>query len=322
MNAALLLGLFALVSSTVAPRLLADASWVVRNPRGGIVVWQALTFSLAASVLLGGLALALPVLPVGDDLTDLLGTTHVDVTDPYTTPAGDQLATVGLVAVVGVAVRLVTTLLLELRRASRERRLQTEALRLVGSPHPSKFTMLDHPLPLAYGLPGRDRTVVVTRGALDALSAQELSAVVAHEQGHLRARHALALTVSAALVRCFRGVPVFRTAHHQIERLTEMQADDSALTLADRLAMASALAVLSPRAAAGRLDPRLDDPLTARVGRLLRVPARTRPRQRALVGLGTLTLLATPFVTAMAPAVDSARGCQHVAAPVQDQRER
>ena len=49
-------------------------------------------------------------------------------------------------------------------------------------PTPEVSPVLDHDLPLVYCLPGRSGTVVVTRGAVDALSSHQLDLVLAHER--------------------------------------------------------------------------------------------------------------------------------------------
>lgn len=55
------------------------------------------------------------------------------------------------------------------------------------------WRVLDGPLPLAYCLPRLAPRVVLSYAALQALSAEQVRAVLAHEQAHLRARHDLVL---------------------------------------------------------------------------------------------------------------------------------
>jgi len=63
--------------------------------------------------------------------------------------------------------------------------------------------------------------VVVTAGALEALTAQQLALVLGHERAHLPAHHELPLVLADTLRRTF-GLPVFATALEQIAILAEM----------------------------------------------------------------------------------------------------
>ena len=59
--------------------------------------------------------------------------------------------------------------------------------------HDQRMRILQHPTPTAYCIPGRQSRVVLSQGVLDALPADQLEAVVAHEEAHLRGRHDLLL---------------------------------------------------------------------------------------------------------------------------------
>lgn len=316
MTAPLILALFALATACLAPRHLLRAKWVLRSPSGGILAWQAVSLAVVSSTILIGLTLGLPILPIGRQLNSLVRTTHLDVTDHYATPAGNGLAILALVAATVLLIRVLWLFVGSLRRAALYRRRQIEALRIVGAPHPSGFTVIEHGVPLVYCLPGRQGAVVVTSAALNALSSAEMESVLAHERRHLRARHDLALALSGALARTFVGVSLFRTAHEQVAILVEMQADDAARSLTSRRAMATALitlgATVRPAAAAG------DSPGSAlsRVRRLTAAQGRVPTGQRAAVGFGALALLAAPVALALSPALEaSARDCCHVASP-------
>lgn len=325
MTAPLVLALFALTTAFIAPRHLLSAKWVVRSPSGAIVAWQAASLAVALSTVLVGLTLALPILPIGPQLTSLVRTTHLDVIDHYATPAGNGLAVVALVAAAALTTRVSVLLALSLRRAAKDRQVQMEALRLVGTPHPSGYTVIEHAMPLVYCLPGRHRTVVLTSAALAALSPEELKSVLAHERSHLRARHDLALTLSAALARAFPRVSLFQIAHQQIGVLAEMQADDAAQNLVSRRAMATALVALGTAGATTSPMPSVKAPAgstTSRVRRLVGVEGRIPPLQRAVVGFGALALVMAPVALALSPALEaSARDCCHVVIP-SEQRYR
>ncbi|CAI9419315.1 M56 family metallopeptidase [Nocardioides sp. T2.26MG-1] len=322
MTAPLILALFVGATAVLAPRHLLRASWVHRSPRWGIWAWQAVSLAVTLAVLLIGVTLALPILPIGPHLTELVRTTHLDVTDHYTTPAGNGLAVIAAVFSVALFGRAAILLFSNLRRSARRRAQQVEGLRLIGTRHPGGFTVINHPVPLVYCLPGRQRAVVVTRAAMEVLTPQELDSVLAHERTHLRARHDLALAVADALSRTFRGIGLFTTAHQQVATLVEMQADDAARGVGARHAMASALVTLgstvrSPAA------PTETNRVAARIRRLAEAsPSIVRPRQRLAVGACTVALLSAPVALALAPAMEaSARDCCHVALPADPQRK-
>lgn len=314
MTAPAILALFAVATTLLAPRHLLGARWVPRSPSGGILAWQAVSLAVLSSTILIGLTLALPILPIGAQLTSSVRTGHLDVTDHYATPAGNGLAIFALVATAALLTRVSWLFAGSLRRAALDRRRQIEALRMVGAAHPSGFTVIEHGVPLVYCLPGRHGAVVVTSAALHALSSAEMESVLAHERRHLRARHDLALALSGALARTFVGVSLFRIAHEQVAVLVEMQADDAAQNLTSRQAMATALVTLGttvrPAVATG------DSPGSAvsRVRRLAGARSHVPTRQWAAVGFGTLALMAAPVGLALTPALEaSARDCCHVA---------
>jgi len=130
---------------------------------------------------------------------------------------------------------------------ARRRRLRhAQALSLVGRPLARRDALvIEHGAPLVYCIPGRSRTIVVTRGALRTLSAAQLDAVLEHERAHLAARHHLVLTSIRALARAFPGVPVLARASAEVSRLVEMSADDTAARRHGRAAVAGALRSLS-----------------------------------------------------------------------------
>ena len=323
MTAPLILALFVVATAVLTPRHLLRANWVHRSPRWGIWAWQAVSLAVTLAVLLIGVTLALPILPIGPHLTGLLRTTHLDVTDHYTTPAGNGLAVLALVFSVALAGRAASLLFSNLRQSTRRRAQQVDGLRLVGTPHPGGFTVIDHHVPLVYCLPGRQRAVVVTRAAMEVLTPQELDSVLAHERTHLRARHDVALSVADALSRTFRGITLFTTAHHQVATLVEMQADDAARGVGARHAMASALVVLGSTVRPTTAPTEEGGVAAARIRRLAEAsPSIIRPRQRLAVGACTVALLSTPVALALAPAMEaSARDCCHVALPADPQRK-
>ena len=85
----------------------------------------------------------------------------------------------------------------------RARRRHRALLALIAREDPAVpgVRVLDHPSAAAYCVPGLRSQVVVSEGALKLLSADELTAVLAHEAAHVRERHDLVLLPFAALRR-------------------------------------------------------------------------------------------------------------------------
>ncbi len=105
--------------------------------------------------------------------------------------------------------------------------------------------LIDNAAPAAYCLPGREQRIVLTTGALAALSPGELDAVLAHERAHHAGRHHLILAGAQAIARAFPVVPLFAAAPLEIARLVELAADDAAGRAEDRLVVAHALVALA-----------------------------------------------------------------------------
>ncbi|MBF6096593.1 M56 family metallopeptidase [Nocardia cyriacigeorgica] len=148
---------------------------------------------------------------------------------PYDHPAG-RLVTFALAILVAVAAgalgwRSVRMLLLMRQRT----RAHARAVRMVGRRMPGlPAVVLDAPHPQAYAVPGRPDTIVVTTGALAALTDDQLAAVLAHERAHLSGRHGV---LSAALTGVAAMAPrlgVLRHGSAEVGRLLEMCADDAA----------------------------------------------------------------------------------------------
>lgn len=296
---------YAITVSTLGSALLRRATWPSRSPRLGIATWQALVLSGISAVVLAGAALALPAMPFTTDLADLLQACVMSLQSRYATPAGAGLSTAGLMLAVGVLARGAYCLGSGMFVAVRTRRRQLDALCLVARRHRrSGALVLDHPTALAYCLPGRRREIVLTTGALAALSETEVQAVLAHERAHLNGRHDLVLAAFEAMDRAFPGVPMLRHAQHEGTRLVEMLADDAAVSgHSERLDLATALVHLAAgRAPASTLGAGGDTAM-ARVQRLLN-PANPVRRSRAAAILGVAgVLVLLPLALVSAPAL-------------------
>ncbi|MFI6320930.1 M56 family metallopeptidase [Nonomuraea sp. NPDC050556] len=214
------------------------AQWTSRAPRLAIILWQALgvAWGLASS----GALLAYAVMPYD------AGVLHGLIAFASAQPAAGEwdlphiLAMVGGLTLLAVLVVVTITAMIQtLRARSRHRVL----LSLVAREDPvvPGVRVVDHPGPAAYCVPGWNSQVVVSAGAMELLSQDELTAVLAHEAAHVRERHDLVLLPFAALRRALPWAKVVRDAQAQVELLVEMAADDRARRYCSPRRLATAL---------------------------------------------------------------------------------
>lgn len=303
MTTALLLLLYATALATVGAAVLRRARWVQRAPRLGILAWQALTGSIVASVLLAGLALTVPAMPVATSVAEFVHACVTLIQAQYATPAGATASATGVVIVAGVLGRLVYSGVRTARFAAAERRRHRNAVVLLGRIDDDLgVTVVTHGSPEVYCLPGRNRRIVLTTATLDALEPDQLAAVLAHERAHLRARHDLVIAAASAMAAAFPRVPPFALAYEQTRTLVELAADDAATSRCDRVTLAEGIlnvAAGPPPAAtlgAGTAG-------AARVHRLLAPGRRLGTLRSAVIAFALTTLLAIPAWLALAPAV-------------------
>jgi Zn-dependent protease with chaperone function len=190
--------------------------------------------------------------------------------------------------------------------AARRRQRELLALLAHGDPKVPGALVIDYPAAAAYCLPGIRSQIVVSVGTLDLLAPAELTAVLAHERAHLRARHDLVLIPFTSLRRALPRSRVIAQSYRTVALLVEMMADDRALRVRGLLARELATALLrfgtagSDSAPAGALAA-AEGELTARVNRLL-APQPPLPRAaQATVVLAAAVLVALPLVLLVAP---------------------
>lgn len=293
---------YALVLSFLAPAILRRARWVIRAPRLAILLWQALSAAWLLSLGLIGLTLAGPLL---EHLAWPAEHPVVSTADLISAIAGVALA----ILIVG---RAGYVLARELAWGRRERRSHANGLALAAEPSDRlDATILDHPAPAVYCVPGPDHrgVVVVSTGALQLLSDTELAAVIAHEHGHLHLHHHHVTAIAGALALAFPFAPLLVAARHEIELLAEMAADDHAQCDHDPHALATALLTLAkahpPEYALGAaghdVTSRLERML--RPSRALRAPTRLAPAATAACAITLPIGLACTTVFAAATAL-------------------
>lgn len=303
MTALILLG-YALFAATAGARTLRRSSWPHVTPRLGVLAWQALSGSLLLATVLAGAALSLPEVEASRDLASLMHACALALRAQYSTASGALLSATGVGLIVAVLGRLAWSLCRELLGARRARQVRLDALGVVAQRDELLGVLvLEHAVPSAYCLPGPRREIVLTSGALQVLDAEELTAVLAHEEAHLRGRHHLVIAAARGLRRAFPFVPLFRWAVQDVAELLEMLADDEASRRSDRLVVATALVRLAEgRVPAGALGARGVGAL-ARVRRLTAGARRLGALRGAAVVICSASLLVLPVLVAASPAL-------------------
>jgi hypothetical protein len=288
--------------SLAATRVLPGAGWVYRSPRSGLTAWYAVLVVVASSV--AEAAVSLAVSWPGARVTvcawwawcvQALGGGH----GPIAGLAGGVLTA----ALVVVAVRAARAGRRLWQTLASRRRTHATMLAVLGRQSAELgATVVDSPLPVAYVLPGRRSRVVITTGAVDALTPRELAAVLAHERAHARGRHHLLADAVRLFAAAFPTAVVFSQARQQIDRLVELRADDVAAVGHARLDLARALVAMAEagigQASAvpvGAVAATGGDALE-RVQRLLDPPPVLSTLTRTGLGVALTGLASTPLV--------------------------
>ncbi|WP_024875570.1 M56 family metallopeptidase [Saccharomonospora piscinae] len=254
----------AAVVAVVVMVWLLRSRWTHAHPRPALVLWQisGLTFVVAAVGVLLGFGLApfhRGFLPALLDLPSRWS--ELDVWHLAAVAAGLLLAG-----------WLVVNQFLSFRSTARARARHRLLLQLVAQPNSDAF-VVDHPVAVAYCVPGRHPHIVVSAGARRLLSEVELAAVLAHERAHARERHDLVIAPFQALRRLLPRSQVLTRVSSTIELLVEMCADDRAARQHGREPLARALERFHASGPAGAPAGALavaaaDTPVQARIRRL------------------------------------------------------
>ncbi|CAJ1503105.1 M56 family metallopeptidase [[Mycobacterium] burgundiense] len=233
---ALAFALLAVLLVGPVPAALARAQWPLRAPRAAVVLWQAIAIAAVLSTFSAGIAVASRLLEVGADGRPVRSiTAEINrlgwplwllyvASFAITLLVGARL----MVSIIGVAI------------ATRRRRAHHRMLvDLLGITHESpvaragaragELRILEIAQPLAYCLPGVRSRVVVSEGTLNELDDSEVTAILAHEGAHLRARHDLVLEAFTAVHAAFPRFVRSRSALDAVRLLIELLADDAAV---------------------------------------------------------------------------------------------
>ena len=245
----------------LGPRMLGRARWTARAPLLAIVIYLAAGWSVIAALGLAGLTLAVHATALGGGLSHLIGACVHRLRATYGTPGGATVAGLGLTLAGAVVARTALTAMTYLRAAGRQALQHAQTARLVGQPEPALGAVLvEHAQPAAYCVAGRQPTVILTTGAVQALDPGQLDAVLAHERAHLAGRHHRLLAMARIGRQVLPFLPLMRDAEEQVARLVELHADDAATRARDPRLLATALVVLAtaaspaPALAAGATD--------------------------------------------------------------------
>ncbi|SEM01200.1 Peptidase family M48 [Blastococcus sp. DSM 46786] len=298
---------FAAVLAVLVPRAI-GAGWADRSPRLAVAAWQAATVGVLVSVVLAGLTLLVPAAAVSEGLAAILDACATTIAAVYRSPGQLIAVSAGVLLAGGTVLQLGQVTVRSWLRNRRECRRLSAAILTSARREPSLgAVVLDADRPAAFCLPGRRGTVVVTTAALHALSADELTAVLAHERAHLRGRHHVAVGAARILDRAFPRVPVFSRGRAEVERLVELLADDAAARQVNRVEVASALVTLAGMRAPAAALAAAQGAGVIRVTRLLRPAAPLGPLHRiaaviaaVLVVAGPVALAAWPLASAVA----------------------
>ena len=287
----LVLAVDVLLVAVTAALVLSGRGWARSAPRMAMILWQACGLSLVLA-LVGIVGLVLSPYDeaqrgagVGsciDLLRHRLSSAHL-----LTPTAALSALAVAVIARLGYrgVVRAIGTR----RYRSRHR----EALDLLdGSGDTDVPRSLPAARPFAYSVPGRGGRIVVTTGALQVLSTDELRAVVEHERAHLRGRHHLVLLAARAFRDAFPRSPLSRKAALEVAELVEFAADDAAAQAVGRQPTAEALR---------RLSALSDASARRRVGRLVTGVAGPTVLARCGAAVLSLVLVAAPTAVAAGP---------------------
>jgi len=293
LTAAVLFALYAAAAGMLAPAML-RGPWAARSPQLAMTLWLALPVSWVAAIVLAILAVTAP-LPLTWPESPRGGRVLLA---GQAVPGGRVIAIAGLLVAAAVVLRAAGCVACEFRRGLRDRREHAALVAAAGRPGDQPdVVIVDHDAPAVYCLPCGRYQIVISAGALAALTPQQLRAVLAHERAHLRCRHHVILALATALARAFPRVPLLSQAQPQLAVLAEMAADDAAARRHRRDDLAAALVAL---ATAGARPATLAASGPEAIVRLQRILATQQPRAR-LTRLAAIAGLIPPVVVACLP---------------------
>jgi len=302
-STALLLFGYAVAVAWCAPPLLGRLTAAGVSARLGLAAWLTAMASALVSAAVALQFLARAALAGWSRLAEVVCRS---VSGHACTQAGYQGAAVELaLGALAIVAGLAAAVLAwrygrSVQRAQQHTRAHADGARITGRrlPGDDDAVVLDAAQPVAYCLPGRPATIVVSTGALALLDPGQLAAVLAHERAHLASRHHLLIAFTRGLAAAFPAVPLFTRGAEHVTRLAEMCADDAAARRSGRGTLVSALLAMATGAAVPAHA--LGASACAVTARLYRLIDDSGPARRARYGI---TLASVTLLLAVVPAL-------------------
>lgn len=302
MNAAVCPLLYGIALGWMGPPALVRLTRRGLNPRLAIATWLIAIAVVVTAWVFASMAIAVEVL-----------STHAAAPLQYCVDALlaiNDIGWIGHLAVVSAAVATTVLSFLAARRvAVILRRLWSRSkdhahtARMLGSHSgPSGVVVLSAQHPTAYCVAGRPHAIVVTTGAVDRLSEDELVAVLAHERAHIAGRHPQMMMVLRSIATAIPRFPLFAAAVEAVGSLVEVSADDRAAQRYGRDALLRGLIALAGyRPAPGAALAAADTAVAARAARLLDPAGRVIQLRNRIALIATVALfVTTPVVITLA----------------------
>jgi Zn-dependent protease with chaperone function len=301
MNIAVCVLLYGAALTWLGPPMLARLTSTGASPRLALTVWLTAMALVGLAWIVTGAGLLLEILgihiakPERFCVDMALGAGHLGW-------AGGAALDAVTAAASAVTIIVVLRVFLAAYRFWQRSREHAHTARLLGAPaYWAETVVVTSPVATAYCVAGRPDAIVVTTGALAALSDAELAAVLTHEQAHLRGRHPQLLILFRALATSMPRLPLFTRGFEHVGRLLEMRADDIAAQRHGRQALLGGLLRLAGAFPAGATAVgAAETAVLERVARLV-APAGVRAQLPERIAL-TATLVAltvAPIVITM-----------------------
>ncbi|MFC9430136.1 M56 family metallopeptidase [Streptomyces sp. NPDC056987] len=307
MMVSLALLLLGALAALLAPRILSRAEWPEREPVVALWVWQcvvaAVLLSFALSMVFSAAAAWLAV------RGHVFAPAPRGVVEAYAFGPNRSWSAVLAVLLASGGLWTVAMLTREIHRARRRRRQRRKELLVRAPVLPGEepggepLVVLEGERPGAWWLPGAAPQLVITTAALRRLKGRQLDAVLAHEQGHARARHDWLLHCSGALANGFPQIPVFAAFRDEMHRLVELAADDVASRRFGRLTIALALVELNEDRGVFGPGTAPDAQVPQRVNRLLTPVPRLTAGHRLRLTAAAALVPVVPLLIAFGPAL-------------------
>ncbi|MCX4638389.1 M56 family metallopeptidase [Streptomyces sp. RPA4-5] len=305
MMVTLALMMLGVLAAAMAPRLMARSDWPDREPVLALWVWQCVVAGVLLCCLL---AMSLSAAAAWEAVrSPVFGFAPRVVVEAYALQTHGPWAGVLALLLAGGGAWTAVALTREVRAVrARRRQRRAELLRrapLLPGEEPSgeRLVVLEGDRPEAWWLSHASPQLVVTTSALRRLKGHQLDALIAHEQGHARARHDLLLYCASALAAGFPQVPVFAAFRDQVHRLVELAADDVASRRFGRRTIALALVELNEdRGVFGPCPAQLAQ-VPERVDRLLAPAPRFTPARRLRMTAVAALVPAIPLLVTFIP---------------------